>query len=195
MVWIGGIHSWEDLVTLELVLLLERHLLLHWLLLLLLLLLLNHVLHWWLHLLHAVTNHSHASHILLILHVASNSVIWVTTVLLVSKSWLHVLVWTSVLTLTCLGSWSHTTLVHWASLLSKDGWETLKKQLKVVLDVLVVSKSRPVGSLVVLGTESLEVVSILSSFVVDLSDLLDFVVVDGQGSSLENKVVEFFLGS
>ena len=90
---------------------------------------------------HAVTNHSHASHILLILHVASNSVIWVTTVLLVSKSWLHVLVWTSVLALSWLGSWSHAALVHWSSLLSEDGWETLEKQLKVVLDVLVVSES------------------------------------------------------
>lgn len=46
-----------------------------------------------------------------------------------------------------------------------------------------------------LGTEGLEVVSILGSFVVDLSDLLDFVVVDGEGSSFEDLVVKLLLGS
>ena len=196
MVWIGGVHGWENLVTLELEVLLERHLLLLWWWGL------SHVVNW-LNWLHVVSNHAHSSHTthstnLVILHVVANSVVRVTTVLLIAKSWLHVLVWTSsILTLTWLGSWtSHASLVHWSSLLSsEDGWETLEKQLKVVLDVLVISKSRPVGSLVVLSTESLEVVSILGCFVVDLSNFLDLIVVDSQGPSSKNKVVEFFLSS
>ena len=58
----------------------------------------------------------------------------------------------------------------------------------------MVGESRPVGSLVVLGTEGLEIVSVLGSFVVDLSNLLDFVVIDGEGSSFEDLVVKLFLG-
>jgi len=71
-----------------------------------------------------------------------------------------------------VSAWLLNSLHHWslsATLALDNGWESFKKHLEIVLDVLMVSESGPVGTLVVLSTESLEVVSILCSFVVDLT--------------------------
>ena len=89
------------------------------------------------------------------------------------------------LALTSGGSWVHASWSQLSLWSSKEGWEALNQQFEIVLDVLVVGESRPVGTLVVRSTEGLEVVSILGSFVVHLSDFLDLVMVDGESSSFK----------
>jgi len=177
VVWILDNHSWEDLVAVG------DESLVHWkhLLLLLLLLLLLHLhLHLLLHVLHML-------HVL-VLHVLVHPVlsVWAATLVL-HVLWMHA-------SWALSASWDSLVLHHLSLWWSVDeGWEALQKELEVVLDILVVSESGPVGSLVVLSSELLEVISVLGSLVVDFSDFLDLIMVDGQGLTLELLVVKLLL--
>ena len=184
VVWILLDHGWDDHVAVLHELLVNGNL--DWLLLddLLWLHLLVHASHVSDHLSWDVHTTWHASHASLVSHVG----VTIVGLVLVRDSTSH-LSWAS------LASWTNLVVsVHHWPLWSEEGWETFQKQLQVVLDVLVVGESRPVGSLVVLGAEGLEVVLVLGSLVVDLSDLLNLIVVDGHGSSFEHLVVKLLLG-
>ena len=65
----------------------------------------------------------------------------------------------------------------------------LQEHLKVVLDLLLVGKVGPTGVLRVLLTEELEVVLVLGGLGLDLTDLLDFVVVDSEALVVDGEVL------
>lgn len=136
-------------------------------------------------------------HLLLTAHVWMHHLLVVTVWLLATLSGTSVLHVLSALhaVLTWVASDVSTLAHHVAArtLATDEGWEVFDEQLEVVLDVLLVGEARPVGTLVVLGSEVLEVISVSGSFVVHLSDFLDLVVVDGQGLALEGSVVELLL--
>jgi len=118
--------------------------------------------------------------------------------------WLtHIALWHAVLVLT-FGSLSITTtsetlLVsiiisslpslrsHLTSLLlSNDTWQILDEQLEIVLEILLVRKTCPCGTLGILLAECLEIMLVLDGFVLKLANFLDLVVINYECPSTFN---------
>ena len=86
---------------------------------------------------------------------------------------------------TVLATWSHGS----ALLLLHQERHALKKHLKVELELFLVGEVGPLGRVSVLLTELLEVMLITGSLVVELTDFLDLVVVDGQSLVVDGKLL------
>lgn len=67
---------------------------------------------------------------------------------------------------------------NWSLLLHQE-WHTLNKELQIVLEFFLVGKVSPLGTLCIRLTELLETTFVLSGFVLQLTNLLDLVMVDG----------------
>jgi len=69
---------------------------------------------------------------------------------------------------------------HWSRLLLHEIRHGLEQHLEVELELFLVGKIGPFGALRVLLTELLEVMLVTSCFVLEFTNLLDFIVVDRQ---------------
>ena len=89
---------------------------------------------------------------------------------------------------TLSATWS-TTWAHWTLLLLHEVRHGLQEHLEVELKLFLVGKICPLCTLGVCLTELLEVVLITSGLVLDLTNLLDLVVVDSERLVVDGKVL------
>ena len=78
---------------------------------------------------------------------------------------------------------------HGALLLLHEVWHGLEEHLEVELELFLVGEVCPLGTLGVLLAELLEIVLVAGSFVLELTDFLDLVMVDGEGLIVDGKVL------
>ena len=72
-----------------------------------------------------------------------------------------------------------TTSHHWALLLLHEVGHRLEEHLEVELELFLVGKVGPFSTLRVLLTEELEIMLVLGSFVIQIANLLNLVMIDG----------------
>jgi len=182
VVGVLGHHSGQNLVAAHQIALLDRHVLLlgHLLLLLLLLLLLGLLLH-----LHHLLLGVHA-HGLLALHLAVHGAVATHLVAVAAVIGAH----GSATGLAALVAVVARVLLaaHRARLLLHEVRHGLEEHLKVVLDFLLVGEVGPLGALGVLLAEKLEIVLVLGGLSLDLTDLLDLVVVDSESLVIDGQI-------
>ena len=80
---------------------------------------------------------------------------------------------------------------HWALLLLHEVGHRLEEHLKVELELFLVSKISPLGTLRVLLTEELEIMLVLGSFVIQIANLLNLVMIDGHSLVVDGGDVLF----
>ena len=84
-----------------------------------------------------------------------------------------------------------TTSHHWALLLLHEVGHRLEEHLKVELELFLISKVGPFGTLGVLLTEELEIMLVLGSFVIQIANLLNLVMIDGHSLVVDGGDVLF----
>ena len=82
-----------------------------------------------------------------------------------------------------------TSTTHGALLLLHEVWHGLEEHLEVELELFLVGEVCPLGTLGVLLAELLEIVLVTGSFVLELTDFLDLVMVDGKSLIVDGKVL------
>ena len=168
-----GHNCRDDLMASHQVTLLLAHLRLWWLL---------NLLNWWLHLwrnLHhrlswsSIRRVIHAWLVVRVAHMRTTSAL----VTLTGNTVAHRLALRS--TLEALRT-AWMPAGHWSRLLLHEIRHGLEQHLEVELELFLVGKIGPFGALRVLLTELLEVMLVTSCFVLEFTNLLDFIVVDRQ---------------
>ena len=84
-----------------------------------------------------------------------------------------------------------TTSHHWALLLLHEVGHRLEEHLEVELELFLVGKVGPFGTLGVLLTEELEIMLVLGSFVIQIANLLNLVMIDGHSLVVDGGDVLF----
>ena len=80
---------------------------------------------------------------------------------------------------------------HWALLLLHEVGHRLKEHLEVELELFLVGKVSPFGTLRVLLTEELEIMLVFSSFVIQITNLFNLVMIDGHCFVVDSSDVLF----
>ena len=80
---------------------------------------------------------------------------------------------------------------HWALLLLHEVGHRLEEHLEVELELFLVGKVGPFGTLRVLLTEELEIMLVFSSFVIQITNLFNLVMIDGHCFVVDSSDVLF----
>ena len=80
---------------------------------------------------------------------------------------------------------------HWALLLLHEVGHRLEEHLEIELELFLVGKVGPFGTLGVLLTEELEIMLVLGSFVIQIANLLNLVMIDGHSLVVDGGDVLF----